>query len=252
MSVTHLELSVGALAGAAEREGLGALHLSLQPEPMWIPREELDSARSALDGELAAAGLVDRRGRLDPDFRDLLPVLTGASLEYFGWLSQDDATWSVLAASRGMLGVLAVRRGDRVTLTAIDHTELPSALAGVLPDVGPGGGSRWVVRVPDLREGLTQTHRDRSVARVIAEISKVMQRPVAGGGELYVADRDPGGRRRGLRTPLHVVDTDWGRYVNYRVRVGEEEEFCVQPASPAVVAATLESLRGQLVVAQSG
>ncbi|EHR62930.1 hypothetical protein SaccyDRAFT_4109 [Saccharomonospora cyanea NA-134] len=245
-----MELSVGALAAAAEREGLGPLHLSLQPEPMWYPREERDSLRSALDGELADAGLVDRRGRLDPDFLDLLPVLTAASLEYYGWVSQDGTTWSALAASRGILGVLAVRRGDRVTLTAVDHTELPSALVGALPEVGPGGGSRWVVRVDDMREGLERTHHDRSVARVIAEIAKVMERPVASGGELYVADRDPAGNRRTLRTPLRFVDTDWGRYVNYRVRVGDEEEFCVQPADPTTVVATLESLRGHLVVTQ--
>ncbi|EHK89450.1 hypothetical protein SZMC14600_00005, partial [Saccharomonospora azurea SZMC 14600] len=48
-----VELSVGALAAAAEREGLGALHISLQPEPMWYPREERDSAQSALHQELA-------------------------------------------------------------------------------------------------------------------------------------------------------------------------------------------------------
>jgi len=245
---TALELSVGALAAAAEREGLGTLHPALQPEPMWYPREERDSQRSVLDGELAEAGLVNRRGRLDPDFLDLLPVLTNASLEYFGWLHHDEVTWSALAASRGMLGVLAVRRGDRVTLTTVDHNELPSAFVGVLPEIGPGGGTRWVVRMTDMREGLERTHRDRSIARVIAEITKVMERPVLGGGELYLADRDPSGTYRVLRSPLRVVDTDWGRYLNYRVRVGDEEEFCVQPAAPATVMAALESLRGNLVV----
>ncbi|WP_433408093.1 ESX secretion-associated protein EspG [Saccharomonospora azurea] len=245
-----VELSVGALAAAAEREGLGALHISLQPEPMWYPREERDSAQSALHQELAAAGLLDGRGRLDPDFIDLLPILTSASLEYFGWISQDDTTWSVLAASRGMLGALAVRRGDHVTLTAIDHTELPASLVRALPEVGPGGGTRWVVRTDDMREGFERTHHDRSVARVIAEIKKVMERPTSSGGELYVGDRDPAGNYRTLRTPLHFVDTDWGRYINYRVRVGDDEEFCVQPADPATVVATLESLRGHLVVTQ--
>jgi hypothetical protein len=245
-----VELSVGALAAAAEREGLGALHIALQPEPMWYPREERDAAQSALNQEFAAAGLLDGRGRLDPDFVDLLPVLTNASLEYFGWVSQDETTWSVLAASRGMLGVLAVRHGDCVSLSVVDHTELPASLVRALPEVGPGGGTRWVVRVADLQEGFEQTHRDRSVARVVTEIKKVMERPALGGGELYVADRDPSGTYRTVRTPLHFVDTDWGRYLNHRVRVGDEEEFCVQPGDPGALVATLESLRGHLVVTQ--
>src|SRR5690606_14025768 len=83
-----------------------------------------------------------------------------------------------------------------------------------------------------------------------AEISKVMERPAFGGGELYVAERDPDGHRRTLRNPLHYVDTDWGRYLNHRVRTGDEEEFRVQPADAATLAATLESLRSHLTVAQ--
>ena len=251
MNEKHVTLSVGALAGAVEREGLGTLHLALQPEPMWIPQEEQASARSALDNELLEAGLLDRRGRLDPDFLDWLPVLTNAAIEYYGWLSQEDGpTWSVLAASRGLQGVLAVREGDRVTLTVADHTDLPATLVRQLPDVGPGGGSRWVVRVTDFKEALQHTHHDRAVAAVVAEISKVMERPAYGGGELYVAERDPSGHRHTLRTPLHYVDTDWGRYLNHRVRTGDEEELRVQPADAATLAATLESLRSHLVRTQ--
>ncbi|WP_024874845.1 ESX secretion-associated protein EspG [Saccharomonospora piscinae] len=250
MNEDAIELSVGALASVAEREGLGSLHLTLQPEPMWLPREDLAAARAAVDGELAAAGLLDGRGRLDPDFRDWLPVLTTAAIEYYGWVTHEGTPFSVLAASRGLLGVVAVRRGDRITLAPADHTVLPAELAARLPEVGPGGGTRWAVRVSDFEEGKQHTHRDRSVAAIVAEISKVVERETTGGGELYVAERDPAGRRRSLRRPLHYVDTDWGRYVNYRVSVGDEDEFRVQPADAATVAATLESLRGQLTTAQ--
>lgn len=241
-----VDLPLSALARLVERERLGSLHLALQPEPMWLPRDEHDEAQSVVDNELGEAGLIDGRGRVDADFLDWLPVLTSASMEYYGWLHQGDTTWSVLAASRGMQGLLAVRGDDRVSLAPVGRHELPQALVGQLPEIVPGGGTHWSVRVADLEEAGKRGPHDRAVPGEVREIVKVLRRPVHGGGELYVAERDEVGRYRRLVEPLHYVDTDWGRYLNYTSGFGADTVVHVAPADPAAVVSTLEGLRAGL------
>lgn len=248
MSRTWVELPVAALAGVVEREQAGTLHPVLRAEPMWLPREERHAARSALDAELTGAGLLDRRGRLEPDFRDWLPVLTNASIEYYGWLFQGETTWSVLAAARGLLGVLAVRRDGLVSLLPVAHRGLAETFAQRLPDVGPGGGAHWSVSLSDFDEVVRgRTPVDRTAAAAAREILRVIERPVLGGGELYVAERDDSGGYRRSRRPLRYVDTDWGRYLNHRTGTGEW--FHVVPATPAVLASMLDTLRSDITVA---
>lgn len=242
----EVDLALPALAGLVERERAGSLHLALRPEPMWLPREERESAESRVDEMLGEAGLVDGRGRVDADLLDWLPVLTDASMEYYGWLNQGDTTWSVLAASRGLQGLLAVCVDDRVSLAPVNRHELAQALVGQLPELGPGGGTHWSVRVVDLEQASRCGPHDRVVPGEVREIVKVLRRPVHGGGELYVAERDDTGRYRRLADPLHYVDTDWGRYLNYTVGSGADAVVHVAPADPTAVVSALERLRADL------
>ncbi|NIJ10767.1 hypothetical protein FHU38_001111 [Saccharomonospora amisosensis] len=242
----RVDLPLSALAGVVEREGVGSLHLALQPEPMWLPQDERGDAESRVDKYLADAGLVDGRGRVDADFLDWLPLLTHASVEYYGWLNHGDTTWSVLAASRGLQGLLAVRRDERVSLAPVSRHELPQAAVGQLPDLVPGGGTHWSVRVCELREAGERGPNERALPNEIREIVKVLRRPVAGGGELYVAERDDVGRYRRLADPLHYVDTDWGRYLNYTSGCGADSVVHMAPGDPGAMVSALEVLRACL------
>ncbi|WP_307849573.1 ESX secretion-associated protein EspG [Qaidamihabitans albus] len=251
MTRERVDLPIAALAGAVAREKLGELHLVLQPEPIWLPEEARGEAESAVDEALAEAGLVDGRGRVDVEFLDWLPLLTNASLEYYGWFTADGTTWGVLTAARGVQGLLAVRRADWVTLVPIGRNRLAESLVEQLPELVPGGGTPWSVRVADLEAaGRAGTH-DRALPVDVREVVKVVQRPVSGSGELYAAERDERGRCLRLRRPLHYVDTDWGRYLNYTHGTGDDEEIHIAPGSPGAIVAALERLRSDLVSAHS-
>lgn len=248
MSGRRVDLPVSVLATLAARERLGPLHLALQPEPRWLPEEEQTATDSTLDDVLAEAGLLDGRGRVDAEFLDLLPLLTAAEVEYYGWFTQPGSgeTWSALAAGRGLEGLLAVRAGDWVALTRVSRRHLAGELAEQLPDRLPGGGSPWTIRAIDLEDSGRRGVTDRSMPADVREVVKVVQRPVHGSGELYAAQRDDLGRYTRLDAPLHYVDTDWGRYLNYTTGTGDEAAIHIAPATPAVLARMLEQLRASL------
>ncbi|MFF5987797.1 ESX secretion-associated protein EspG [Prauserella flavalba] len=248
MRANRVELPLGVLAGLVERERVGTLHVVLQPEPMWFPEEEKDALDSALTRSLTEAGLVDRRGRVEVELLDWLPLLTSASLEYYGWFSHGESTWGVLAAARGVQGVLAVRADDLVALTPVAVADLADAFVGQLPELYPGGGTQWSVRIIDLEEAGRRGGPQNRLPADVQEIVKVVRRPVTGGGELYVAERDEAGRYGRLDSPLHYVDTDWGRYLNYTTGSGDEAEIHIAPGSATAIAATLEKLRATLPV----
>lgn len=238
-----VSLPVTALAAVAEQHDCGRLHPTLLFEPVWLPAAERARADDQAWEGLVEAGVVDGVGRLDVDFLDWLPLLSNPSLEYYGWLFRDDTTWSVLAAARGLQGVLAVRRGDRVTLRRTRHGRLAETLARQLPKLAPGGGTPRSVRVADLASAGVTGATDRGMPSDVAEIAKAVQRPVSGGGQLYVAERDEHGRRGRLPEPLCYVDTDRGRYLNYTTGSGANAEVHLAPGSAAAIVATLARLR---------
>jgi hypothetical protein len=248
VSGRRVDLPVSVLATLAARERLGPLHLALQPEPLWLPDEEQAATDGTVNDALAEAGLLDGRGKADVEFLDLLPLLTAAEVEYYGWFTHPDSgeTWSALAAGRGLEGVLAVRAGDWVALARVSRRHLADELAEQLPDRLPGGGSPWTVRVIDLEDAGRRGVTDRAMPGDVREVVKVVQRPVHGSGELYAAQRDDLARYTRLEAPLHYVDTDWGRYLNYTTGTGDEAAIHIAPATPATLARALERLRASL------
>ncbi|PRX49063.1 ESAT-6 protein secretion system EspG family protein [Prauserella shujinwangii] len=239
----RVDLPLSALAGVVARENLGSLHLALQPEPLWLPGEERERAGSAVHQALVEAGVVDGRGRLAADFLDLLPLLTSASVEYYGWFTVEGETWSVLGAARGVQGVLAVRSGDWVALAPADRGRLAELVVDQLPEAVAGGGTPRSVRASDLERAAARDHG--ALPEDVRQIVTVVRRPVAGSGELYVAERDELGHYRKLARPLHYVDTDWGRYLNYTTG-DDDAEIHIAPGTRGALAATLERLRGSL------
>ncbi|GAB2975089.1 ESX secretion-associated protein EspG [Amycolatopsis acidiphila] len=228
----YLSLPLDALAGAVERENMGSLHLVLRPDPMWLPDEETLAADRRMRETLQEAGLLDRRGRLDVEFLDWLPLLTNASLEYYGWVHDGQRTYGILTAARGLQGIVAVRVGDGIALKPVPRDRLTDALVAELPDVRPGGGRPLVIRVAELEEA---GREDRIPSWDIRDLVNVLQRPVTGTGELYAARRDELNRYHRLEQPLHYADTDWGRYLNYTLGTGDEAEIHLAPGHPTAL-----------------
>ncbi|MTD52769.1 ESX secretion-associated protein EspG [Amycolatopsis pithecellobii] len=228
----YLSLPLDALAGAVDEEGLGTLHLALRPEPVWLPETEKTAARQRMREALREARLLDHRGRLDAEFLDWLPLLTNASLEYYGWVHNGQKTYGILAAARGLQGIIAVRVDDGIALKPINREALVDALVAELPDVRPGGGRPLTIRVAELEDAARE---DRIPSWDIRDLVNVLQRPVTGTGELYVAHRDELNRYHRLEEPLHYADTDWGRYLNYTQGTGPDAEIHLAPGSPAAL-----------------
>lgn len=246
-------LSLDTLAGVLEDHGIGTPHVALQPEPRYRSASENQQARKQRHDELAAAGLVERDGRVNRDFLDWLPLLCSASLEYYAWFTSDDRTVGILAARRGMVGMLATCIDDLVVLEEIDRFALCQTLVGRFPEVPPGGGTKWSIRTLDVRRASPQGGggvMENRLPRDIRAVSQVMARPVYGSGELYVAERDERGTYATLPEPLHYVDTDWGRYLNYSIGSGDDEYLCLAPATPHTLTTEIEQLRRYLAPAR--
>ncbi|WP_020666704.1 ESX secretion-associated protein EspG [Amycolatopsis nigrescens] len=236
-----MQLPVGALAGLAEQERAGALHVVLRPEPLWLSDDEKLHAKERMQQALGEAGLVDGRGRIEVDFLDWLPLLTTPSLEYYGWANDGERTFGVLAAARGLQGIIAIRSGDGVAIRTVRRDRLPESLVAELPEVAPGAGRPLMVRIAELEEAGRRTTTDMLPPPAIRELVKVLQRPVEGTGELYAGRRDEVGRYTRLEQPLHYADTDWGRYLNYTVGSGDDAEVHLAPGHPnALVNALLK------------
>ncbi|WP_236788967.1 ESX secretion-associated protein EspG [Amycolatopsis sp. GM8] len=228
----YLTLPLDALAGAVERENLGTLHLVLRPEPIWLPDTEKLAAEQRMRDALQEAGLLNRRGQLDVEFLDWLPLLTSASVEYYGWVHDGQKTYGILTAARGLQGIVAIRVGDGIALKPIQREHLAEALIAELPDVRPGGGRPLMIRVAELEAA---SREDRRPSWDIRDLVNVLQRPVTGTGELYAARRDDLNRYHRLEEPLHYADTDWGRYLNYSSGTGKEAAVHLAPGSPGAL-----------------
>jgi hypothetical protein len=231
-----IDVPVSALAALTERERVGQLHVTLRPQALWLSDEDKAAADKQVEQALTEAGLIDGSGRTAVDFLDWLPLLTTASLEYYGWMTSGDETLGVLAAARGLQGVVAVRAGDWVRVKAVDRQGLAEALVAELPAVGAGGGNPRSVRVATLAAAGTG---DRRMDPVVSDLVSLVQRPVSGSGELYAGRRDEVGRYSRVEQPVHYADTDWGRYYTYTTGTGDDAEVHVGPAAPAVLAGIL-------------
>ncbi|QRP49644.1 ESX secretion-associated protein EspG [Amycolatopsis sp. FDAARGOS 1241] len=242
----RVDVPLEALAALAEREQVGSLHVTLRPEPVWLSDLEREEAAKRIDAALAEAGLVDARGRATVAFLDWLPLLARPAREYYGWVSVDGRTYGVLVAAGGLQAVLAVSDGEQVGVQEIDRQRLVETFVEQLPHVGAGGGSPRSVRVSDLADAARGGDDADAPAPALADLVRLVQRPVHGSGELYAARRDEVGRRVCLAAPLHYADTDWGRYFSYTTGVGADAVIHLGPAAPADLCRTLRELATEL------
>jgi hypothetical protein len=210
-----VRLSVDAVARMLRLQELGSPQVVIQPEVTWEGPDRDPARDAAAWAEFAAAGLVDRPGRLDAEATAALAVLGRASVEYFGWLSTESGqTGGILVAALGREAVWVVRRRDRLRLESIATSGLVESFVDALAGPPPARIDAVNVRTSDLRDraatdgllpGLPSGSRDAAVVHAL------LAQPVTGLGELYVAARDRRGRYRMSEQPVRYRDTAAGR-----------------------------------------
>jgi EspG family len=244
-----LTLHVEALVRLVRLENLGDLHTTLRPLAVWRPRD--DQARLEVEArkEFMRLGLLDNRGRVDVELAASLAVLCRAGAEFYGWINEGDKTRGVLAAAVGREAILAIRDGDEIMMNQIRPESLPQVLVAQTADVLPARGEAHnVLRSEALASVGGRSRTEAGVGSRLAPpevraVQQIAERPVTGGGELYVAVRDRMSRRRAVAYPLRYADTTSGRWLNHMTDAGGgEHRVLVAPASRADLVRRLQEM----------
>ncbi|MGW5050467.1 ESX secretion-associated protein EspG [Actinokineospora sp. NPDC004072] len=226
-----LRLSVNTVARTVKAERLGQLHTAIAPEALWFPRDEDRLAEQMARDELARAGGIDHRGRVDADMLATLAMLCTPRAEFYGWISQQKRTAGVLVAVTGRTALLVMNDDGMVTITPVNPEAPAEALVAQTPEVPPGRGQVITVFGEDVRNSADGRQRTaagvgtRAAPPQVREIQRITALPTTGGGQLFTAVRDNSGRRHRVEWPLRYADTVQGRYLNLtlpgdRVMVG--------------------------------
>jgi ESX secretion-associated protein EspG len=248
-----LKLHMEALARLVLMENLGDLHVTLRPQSVWRRKADRQLLETEARNEFQRLGLLDRRGRIDVEVTAALAVLCRAGAEFYGWINQGEDTRGVLAGAIGREALLAVRDGALVTITQIRPETLPNALVAQTPEVPPARGEAVSVLRSDMLA--TVGGRQRTAAGVgmrpappeVRVVQRVIEQPVTGGGELYVAVRDRMGRRVPVRDPLRYADTVTGRWLNQATPTQDgDERVLVAPASRSDLVGRLQQMHRTL------
>lgn len=216
-----LKLSVNTVARTVKAERLGSLHLTIAPEAMWFPRDEDAHAEQMARDELARAGGIDGRGRVDADMLAVLAMLCTPRAEFYGWISVRKKTSGVLVAVTGRTALLVMRGDDgMVAITPTDPAAPAETLVAQAPDLPAGRGQVITVFAEDVRNAVGGRQRTasgvgtRQAPPEVRELQRISELPTTGGGQLYTAVRDNSGRRVSVPHPLRYADTAQGRYLN--------------------------------------
>lgn len=248
-----ITLPVELLARLVGMENLGELHVALKPLASWRPQGEREALDKATRDELAALGLLDRRGRIDVETMSSLAVLCQPMTEFYGWIHHQDRTTGVLAAASGGEGLLAVSDGTSVRLRQIGTKKLPEALVRQIAEVPPGTGDAVSFVQSEAVAAVDGRHTSEDGVRIVAarrEIrlaQRIANQPTTGGGQLSVACRDRMGRRRSCDHPLRYVDTSSGRWLNLTTTLpGGDNRILLAPGGTADMTARLREMHRAL------
>jgi hypothetical protein len=244
-----LKLSVDTIARTVKAERLGELHLTVAPEALWFPRDEDERAERAAREELAGAGGIDGRGRVDADMVALLAMLCTPRAEFYGWVSHKKQTRGALVAVTGRTAVLVTQDDGVVTIAPVNPEAPAEALVAQAPEVPPGRGQVVTVFAEDVRTSAGGRQRTasgvgtRQAPPEVREVQRISSLRTTGGGQLYTALRGSTGRRVGAPHPLRYADTDQGRYLNLSLPDGR---VMVGPADRRALAGRLYEMHRAL------
>jgi hypothetical protein len=226
-------VTVDGLAVLLRVHSTGELPVAIRPGAVWTDDAGDREAQAAAWTEFREVRWVDGRGLLADDAADCLDVLGRPSVEYTAIVARDGRQDSIVLAGRGDVGVLAVRKGDAVTLTPVRHRAPAETLLRQVPDVPPAPVDALNVRIADAATGSTPD------ARLLADLGR---RPLVGQGELYVAVRDRHGRRQ-LSPPLRYQDYRIGRVVV----VAADGYLSVAPGTKSLLLTRLREAHHELI-----
>lgn len=220
----------------------------LAPTPVWLPTDVDDEAARAATADLRGLGLLDRRGRVDPEVTASLAVLSRPRVEFYGWFHEGDRTIGVLAGAIGREAVLAVSDDETVWLSKSHVDRLADAVVAQTPDVPAGRGEAvTVLRSEAVAAGATADGFGRRTPSPQVRLThRIAALPKSGTGELHVAVRDDMGRRRQAPQPLCYVDTPHGRWLTQRLPSGSDEQLTLAPGSRAALASMLARMHRDL------
>lgn len=210
-----VERRLGALAldFLWEALGVGEVPYPLEVRSHGATVDERAALRRRVREDLVADGLIDDRGRLEPELED-----------WFGTLAQPDLSIDsvflpelgappvlALAATGRAAAVLAVQHQQELRLRPVPRDGLVSAIVGMLP--GASRGTEQSISVP--AEELATVPAGASSRTGDADrkaLAKLTAMPNRRGGQVAVNSRtDMRGRRRS--PVLSWFDNDSGRYL---------------------------------------
>lgn len=118
-----------------EALGAGELPYPLESRSHGATMDERDALRRRVREDLVADGLIDARGRLEPELEDWFGTLAQPDLSIDAVFLPELAAAPVLAlAAAGRAGaVLAVQHQHELRLRSVPRDGLVSAIAGLLP-----------------------------------------------------------------------------------------------------------------------
>lgn len=224
-----------------EALGAGDLPYPLEVRSHGATMDERAALRRRVREDLIADGLIDQRGRLEPELEDWFGTIAQADLSIDSvFLPELDAPpVSALAASSRAGAVLAVQHQNELRLRAVPADGLVSAIVGMLPAASRGAEQSISVPAEELAlvpaGGGGQRTSDQETRKALARLTAMPNRR---GGQIAVNSRtDVRGRRRS--PVLSWFDNDSGRYLT-QTRDGWTT---VAPAD----AATMRHRLGELV-----
>ena len=196
-----------------EALGAGELPYPLEVRSHGETMDERTALRRRVREDLIADGLIDHRGRLEPELEDWFGTLAQADLSIDSvFLPELNAPPVVALAATGRAGaVLAVQHQHELRLRGVPRDGLVSAIVGMLPPA-PRGTEQSISIPADEVALVSAGGRRTSDAETRKALAKLTGMPNRRGGQIAANSRsDMRGRRRS--PVLSWFDNETGRYL---------------------------------------
>jgi hypothetical protein len=127
-----------ALIAAWEWQGRGTPPAVIGMNEYWMPESGKKEFEDKVLKVLTALGLA-KDGKMTPDFREILTVLTHGGLRYTGWANDvaSGEDGGILVALHGNQAVRALRTAEDVRLDVVPQERALESLVDALPDMRP-------------------------------------------------------------------------------------------------------------------
>jgi len=231
-----------------EAAGIGELPYPLQVRSHGATMDERSALRQRAHDELKARGVRDHYGRLEPRFEDWLRVLSQGTTTIDAVHIPDFQVppVSILAASDGELGVVAIQDSDGIWIRPAFAEGLASVVVDLLPQGARGTEASITLpvdealRIPPARAVVPVGAETRPKRRSLSDApsdpreayARLAGQPRLRGGQLAANSRsDVSGRRRS--PVLGWFDTATGRYLSLSRPGADGREWVTVAAADA-------------------